>query len=90
MPGIGAIRSSVDHDTASFRRIASREICKLCYHVNAVGFSVPDETWAAVVPEHVRDKVVCLSCFARLADEKLIEWDRDIEFFPVSMATHCR
>lgn len=23
-------------------QIASREICKLCYHVNAVGFSVPD------------------------------------------------
>ena len=66
----------------------SREICKLCYHVNAVGFSVPDEVWAAVVPDHVRDNVVCLSCFTRLADEKLIEWDQEIQFYPVSMTTH--
>ena len=69
---------------------ASREICKLCYHVNAVGFSVPDDVWAAVVPEHVRDNVVCLACFTRLGDEKLIAWDQEIELWPVSMATHAR
>lgn len=66
----------------------SREICKLCYHVNAVGFAVPDEIWALVVPAHVRHLVVCLSCFTRLADEKQVQWDDDIEFFPVSLATH--
>lgn len=66
----------------------SREICKLCFHVNAVGFSVSDEVWKAVVPERVVSSVVCLSCFTRLADEKLIAWDRGIELFPVSMATH--
>jgi len=64
-----------------------REICKLCYHINRVGFHVPDDVWAAVVPEHVRTRVVCLSCFSRLADEKMIAWDRDIQFFPVSLAT---
>jgi len=68
--------------------IASREICKICYHVNAVGFSVPDEVWAAVVPSHLRDRVICLSCFTRLADEKMVEWDRAIEFWPVSLVTH--
>ena len=66
----------------------SREICKLCYHVNPVGFRVPDEIRNAVVPPHVRGQVVCLSCFTRLADEKCIAWDRQIEFFPVSLATH--
>lgn len=65
----------------------TREICKLCYHVNAVGFSVPDEVWEMVVPPHARNDVVCLSCFTRLADEKRIEWDAEIEFFPVSIIT---
>ena len=65
----------------------SREICKLCYHVNVIGFSVPDDVWEMVVPPHVRSSVVCLSCFTRLGDEKLVQWDREIEFYPVSMAT---
>lgn len=66
----------------------SRELCKLCYHVNAVGFSVPDDVWRSVVPAPVQGDVVCLSCFTRLADEKRIAWDHQIEFFPVSLATH--
>ena len=66
----------------------SREICKLCHRVNPVGFAVSDQTWKVVVPEHVVDKVVCLSCFVRLADEKMIFWDLDIEFFPVSLMSH--
>jgi len=66
----------------------SREICKLCYHPNPVGFDVPDDVWAAVVPSEYRNRVVCLPCFVRLADEKLIAWDTDIQFYPVSVATH--
>lgn len=38
-------------------------------------------------PEHL-SSVVCISCFARLADEKLIPWDQDIQLYPVSMHTH--
>jgi hypothetical protein len=67
---------------------AAREICKLCYHVNAIGFRVPDNVWVAVVPYYVRDSVVCLACFTRLGDEKNVPWDREIEFFPVSRMTH--
>ena len=66
----------------------SREICKICYGVNAVGFSVPDDVWRAVVPQQFQSHVVCLRCFTRLADEKLIAWDDDMEFFPVSMVAH--
>ena len=65
----------------------TREICKLCYHVNRVGFSVPDEIWEFVVPEHLRRRVVCLQCFTRIADEKRVRWDKEIEFFPVSAVT---
>ena len=68
--------------------MVSRELCKICFHINAVGFHVPDEVRAEVVPDHCRNLVVCLTCFARLADEKCIPWDAKIELFPVSMATH--
>lgn len=68
----------------------SREICKVCYHVNPVGFYVPDEIWRSVVPEALRASVLCLACFARLADEKLIRWEQEIEFFPVSLVSHLR
>jgi hypothetical protein len=66
----------------------SRETCKLCYRVNRIGFNVPDHIWRSVVPEHAIDDVVCLECFTSLADEHLVKWDRDIEFFPVSLLTH--
>lgn len=75
-------------DASLSEKEMTREICKLCYHVNPIGFRVPDRTWAAIVPEHVRSRVVCLSCFIRLADERGIAWDDEIEFFPVSLATH--
>ena len=68
-------------------RSLSREICKLCRQVNAVGFRVPDRVWRAIVPARLRRSIVCLPCFVRLGDEKTIAWDHHIEFFPVSLAT---
>jgi len=46
---------------------------------------VPDDIWAAIVPEFAADSVVCLSCFTRIGDERAIPWDQAIEFFPVSL-----
>lgn len=66
----------------------SREICRICFRVNPVGFAVPDEVWHDVIPPEHLSNVVCISCFARLADEKLVPWDRQIQFYPVSMYTH--
>lgn len=68
--------------------MTSREICQLCFHPNPVGFRVPDDVWESVVPEGARGGVVCLNCFARLGDEQGIAWEKDIQFFPVSLATH--
>ena len=68
----------------------SREICKICYRANRVGFHVPDAVWSRVVPPHLVGRVVCLDCFTSLADEKLIPWDSDISFYPVSLAAHLR
>lgn len=68
--------------------VTSREICKLCYHVNTVGFRVPDRIWRAIVPEVAQESVVCLACFTRLGDENTVQWDTVIKFYPVSLATH--
>lgn len=65
----------------------TREICKACWSINAVGFDVPDDIWKAAVPERFRGSVLCVGCFTRFADEAMIPWDRDIRFYPVSMAT---
>jgi hypothetical protein len=63
----------------------TREICKACWQVSAVGFMVPDGIWALAVPEALRERVLCLTCFTRLADENGVEWDREIQFYPVSL-----
>lgn len=68
--------------------MSTREICKICYHANAIGFRVPDHIWDKIVPDEFRDGVICVACFTRLGDEKCIMWDEEIEFFPVSLATH--
>jgi len=67
---------------------AYREICSLCHEVSRVGFWVPDEIWWASVHISQRNNIICLRCFARLADEKGVEWDKEIEFYPVSWITH--
>jgi hypothetical protein len=88
VPGVFVFASAVCHDRHLLKEIASREICKICFHANPVGFHVPDEIWEAAIPERMRGEVICLQCFARLADEKLVAWDGVINFYPVSMATH--
>lgn len=65
----------------------AREICKACWRPNAVGFVVPDDVWQQVVPEALAERVLCVACFASFADERLIDWARDIEFWPVSVRT---
>lgn len=86
MPSVASVSSPINHCSASGS--LSREICKICYHANPVGFSVPDGVWECIVPPELRESVVCLACFARIGDEKGVQWDREIEFFPVSRATH--
>lgn len=67
-----------------------REICRLCHEVNRVGFYVPDSVWRAAMHVSQWNEIVCLSCFTRLADERGVEWDREIEFYPVSRIGHDR
>lgn len=34
------------------------------------------------------DSILCIMCFAALGDEKHVAWEKGIEFYPVSYATH--
>lgn len=68
--------------------IATRERCGVCHRVSAVGFHVPNNIWLRAVPDYFRDTVLCVSCFVSFADERMLAWDRDIQFFPVSLRTH--
>ena len=61
-----------------------REICALCHEISRIGFFVSDEVWKATIHLHYQNSIICLRCFTRLADEKSVEWDKNIEFFPVS------
>ena len=69
------------------RKKMTREICKACFKISRVGFYVTDLVWTFSVPWPFRDKVLCLDCFTRFADENSIDWDNNIEFFPVSFIT---
>lgn len=66
----------------------TREICKACFEISRVGFTVPDECWKLSVPEQFSESVLCLRCFTAFADENGVVWDALIEFFPVSYITH--
>lgn len=68
--------------------IATRERCGVCHRVSAVGFHVPDAVWLKAVPDYFRDTVLCLGCFVSFADERMLIWDREIQFFPMSLRTH--
>lgn len=70
--------------------LTTRERCQMCNHFSPVGFSVPNEVWAASVHPHWANSPLCIMCFARGADERGVAWDQDIEFHPVSFATHTR
>jgi hypothetical protein len=72
------------------KRKAHREICSLCHEVSRVGFWVPDEIWKLAVHHSQRNSIICLQCFTRLADERGVEWDLKIQFYPVSQITILR
>jgi len=64
-----------------------REICSLCHEVSRISFLVPDEVWKLAVHASQQNDIICLRCFARLADERGVEWDKDIKFYPCSRIT---
>jgi len=68
--------------------IPTREVCSSCGNIIKIGFHVPNKIWKKVVHPSNLNNILCLECFTRKADEKLIEWDKEIKFYPVSFYTH--
>jgi len=48
------------------------EICKVCGREQRIAWSIRDDLWIKIVPPKFRNKVVCLECFLKFADEKNI------------------
>ncbi len=65
----------------------TRKTCKICNNANKIRFHVSDYIWALVIPKDKINNIVCLGCFTKLADEKLIAWVNNIQFYPISLCT---
>ena len=68
--------------------VPMRESCRMCWRISAVSFAVPNDIWREAIHPFHHNSIVCLDCFIRRADEKLLPWDKSIQFFPTSMRTH--
>lgn len=74
------------HNDQEKESYCTRELCTLCGRFSPVGFWVPRSTWEAVAG-HYQHNILCIMCFM-LGDEKGIQWDQEIKFYPVSFVTH--
>jgi hypothetical protein len=68
-------RRYATHDSSD-ERVASlqHQTCKACGNRDKFDFTVPDEVWASVVPDHLRTRVVCLPCFDDFAQSRGIDY----------------
>jgi len=67
--------------------IPTRERCQICGVYNPVGFYTPDAMWKEVCPPHYQNSIICLLCFTKAGDEKLLPWEEGLELYPVSLIT---
>ena len=68
--------------------ISKRESCAMCHDIIHVGFRATKDLWEECVRPHYQNSSVCLRCFARVADEKLLAWEKDVTLYPMSLRTH--
>lgn len=60
----------------------------MCHCISHIGFWVPDKVWEKAINPFWYSASLCLVCFVSQADEKLIKWDNQIKFYPISLRTH--
>ena len=48
------------------------ETCKCCTREQRIAWWTSDKLWTKVVITYYRDKVLCLECFLRMADDRLV------------------
>lgn len=66
-------------------KIPCRQYCAICGNLYAVDYHIShQEIWDEAIHPHYRNSTVCLECFIRRADEKDLQWDLYIKFYPCS------
>lgn len=68
--------------------IPNRQFCDWCHEVCRIDFAVPNEMWDEVMATPNRIGRVCVNCFARRADEKMVRWCDSITLRPMSKRRH--
>lgn len=70
--------------------VSTRPRCHACQSIIVVDIGVSNEMWKAVVHPSLRNTYMCINCFASRADEKMIDWAKEIELRPLSLARQVR
>jgi hypothetical protein len=73
--------------TPNGETFTTREFCGRCHRLSPVGFHATPHIWRAVAGRWMHD-ILCLTCFTTLGDEKGIQWEIGMDFYPVSFFTH--
>ena len=69
------------------KRKPHRQICTVCGNECRVDFIVPNDIWELATHFSQRNALICLDCFTKMADARLVQWDRYIKFYPQSLIT---
>ncbi|RZM32114.1 MAG: hypothetical protein EOP67_29415 [Sphingomonas sp.] len=67
-------------------RIPTRPLCARCHRYIVIDSVAADDLWREVIGETHGPGYICADCFARAADERLIDWTDGLSFRPISLA----
>lgn len=67
------------------QKIPCRQKCAACSQVLTIDYHVSDGIWYEAVKPFYNNSIICINCFARWADEKLLPWCQEITLRPCSM-----
>lgn len=67
--------------------IPTRQICQICGQLHKIDYVADAEIWKQAIHPHHQNSIVCLNCFMLRADEKFLEWEKNLELRPISFYT---
>lgn len=63
-------------------RIPTRPLCARCSRYIVIDTDADPDLWAEVIGNTHGPGYICADCFARAADERLIDWTKGLRFRP--------
>ena len=70
-------------EETNYSKVPTRSKCQNCKKVMVLYFIVPNELWYQLIKSSERSMEICIDCFASKGDEKMIDWSKDIKFYPL-------